>query len=199
MANYEGYILKKHIDYYCGTEPEKFYKEDTTEIGVAKFIDIPDKGLVTYLTIGLSAHILNQKKSQTKIRQELLVCIDKNYDYLPWETILFSGAKIILDSETAMKLGNDSHTAFQLGQVIGPGGPLFPEFPGLRSTALLCSYPAFFDEEFFEIDGMDTPLVLVELIPITSNESSYIHRKGWSTFFDKVNSGEINILDLKRS
>ena len=188
MKNDDSIVLKKHVDHYCGSEADGFYKEDTTMTSVAKFIDVPDKGLVTYLTIGLSAHILNQEKSRTRIRQELLVCIDTNYDYLAWEKILFSVASIILKN----------HNALLLGQVIGPGGLLFPEFPNLKLTSLLCTYPAFFDEEFCEIDHMDDPMVFVELIPISTNEAGYIRKEGWSSFFNKVNSGEINILDLKR-
>ena len=183
-------ILEKHIDQYCGKNPSGFFKEENLRLNVARFRNVPDNGLSTYISIGMCLHGLKQNVSGIKIRQELLFCVADKYDHLPWHEIIFSvGSKILQD-----------HNAVMLGQVIGPWGPLFPELHISNLTALICSYPAFFDEDFCEIElkKEDGPIVFVELIPITTKEANFISNDGWSAFFEKIDNCEIDILDLER-
>jgi hypothetical protein len=179
--------LRRHIDEYCGSSPSALLVEEGLGIRVATFEDTPTPGLVTSITIGLSGHVFDQRSGK-KLRQELMTCVDRRYQDLPWGEVLLSAGKIALSR----------HTAFMLGEVIGPAGPLFPEAPWCKATALLCSLPAFFDPEFAEIDLGDSPMVFVELIPITSAEAEWVQHHGWSAFFDRVNRGEIDILNLSR-
>src|SRR5712691_8664472 len=183
-----GERLKRHIEEYCGTSPSKVIFEETLGVRVFSFVDTPTSGLDTSVTIGLSGHLLDQGGGGS-IRQELVSSVDQKYNELPWHQVLLSAGKILLSQ----------HTAFLLGQVLGPAGPIFPEAPWCKATALLCSPPAFFDSDFdeFEFDGIAT--VFVELTPITTAEAEWIKRHGWSKFFERVNNGEIDILDLSRN
>ena len=183
-----GTRLREHVDRYCGQSPSGVVAEDSVGLKVATFRDTPDKGLMTALTVGLSGHELSQTGAR-KLRQELLVCVDQDYAGLPWAEILFAVGKKVIEN----------HKALLRGEVLGPAGPLFPEATWCNATALICSGPAFFDREFAELTIDNEIIVFVELIPITTLEARAIVQEGWRAFFDQVNDGTINILDLRRT
>lgn len=184
-----GEKLRAHIDGHLGTTPSGLVIEERLGIRVATFDDMPSPGLVTSVTIGVSGHELKQVVSQRTLRQELMTCVDRKYGDLPWHEVLLSVAKDVVTH----------HAALMLGEVLGPGGLLFPETQKCTATALLCAPPAFFDDDFSEIELDDrTSMVIVELMPITSEEASWVKRHGWSAFFDRVNSGKIDIMNLSR-
>lgn len=183
-----GACLKKHVDRFCGKKPSDVRVEASLGVTVAKFSDVPRKGLVTELTIGLSGRRLEQPRGGRPLRHELLTCVDRAYAGLPWVEVLLAVAKGAIEDSKA----------FERGQVLGPAGALFPEEPAVSATALLCSSPAFFPPEFGEFECDGEAIVIVELVPITSGEAEWIRQNGWSSFFDRVNSGEVNILDLRR-
>lgn len=180
-------LLKEHIDKYCGEEPDKFFKEGTTDISVAKFNNVPYDGLTTFLSIGLSGHIFIQE-SGLNIRQELLVTVDTRFSEVSVEDIIFSVIKEMLDT----------HKPLKLGQVIGSRGLLFEEEKEITLTSCLCSHPAFFPEDFSLFENINTT-VFVELIFISTNEAEWIKENGWSGFFDLVNNQKIDVLNLHRS
>lgn len=182
-----GDVLKEHVDRFCGDNPDEVFHDRVTGIKVAKFSDVPDKGLVTFLSVGLSGHFLEQGSGR-HIKQEFLITVDDLYSDLPVEDVIFTLIKIVLDS----------HHALKQGEVIGPLGPLFEDNKYANLAAVICSYPAFFPDEFSFFECMGETTVFVELIMITKKESDYARVKGWSAFFDKIDSGEINILDLSR-
>jgi hypothetical protein len=185
-----GDRLRHHIDMHLGATPSSVAIEETLDVQAARFDNVPSTELVTSITIGVSGHVLRQAMTKTTIRQELMTCVDQRYADLPWHEVLFSAAKIVLAR----------HTAFLLGEVVGPAGPLFPEAPWCTATALLCAPPAFFDSVFSEIElDNGTPMVFVELIPITTAEAKWVKDHGWSMFFEKVNGGEVDIMDLTRA
>ena len=109
-------LLKAHMDRHCGKIPTLYFKEDSTGIGVAKFVDLPDVGLTTFVSTGLSGHILKQN-SGVDIRQELLMTVDNKFGKMQHEISLFTMAKIILDS----------HKGILREQIIGPLGLIYPE------------------------------------------------------------------------
>lgn len=181
-------MLKKHVDSFCGPAPSALFVEENLGVRVATFADTPEPGLVTSLTLGISGHVLTQPLSGTKIRQELLTCVDAKYRELPWHEVLLATAKVLLER----------HTAIRLGEVLGPAGALFPEVRWCNATALLCAPPAFFDADFSEPTFDEISMIFAELIPITTSEAEWVQRFGWSAFFDRVNAGEIDILNLRR-
>ena len=173
---------------YCRPEPTTFYREQTTGLGAAVFTNIPDRGLTTVITIGLSDHVLTQSKSGRGVRQELLVCVRSEFVFLPWHEILFGVAARLMRSGAALLRGD----------VIGPAGLLFPESKECHSTALLASVPAFFDGGFLEIVSTEPVSVMVELLPITTEEAESIDKCGWWEFCAKIDNGDVDILDLRR-
>ena len=186
MNESQGVALKSHIDKFCGEKPDAIFHEELTGITVARFNNIPDDGLTTYISIGLSGHILSQQSGQ-KIRQELLVTVDNEFSELPIEDVIFVVAKSTIEK----------HFALMRGEVIDSGGLLFPEISGVRLTSILCSYPAFFSDDFSFFENEETT-VFVELIPITTDEAEFVHKEGWSKLFDNIDEGVIDILNLRR-
>lgn len=182
-----GTCLKQHIDRYLGPTPSAITAESRHGLRAATFDDAPEPKLKTILTIGLSGHLLHQQSGRD-IRQELMATFDRRFGSLPWAEVLLAAATVIVQR----------HTPVQRGEVLGPAGPLFPEAPWCHATALLCTPPSFFGEEFSEPEFEEERIVFVELIPITTEEAEWIGAQGWSKFFDRVNRDEINILDLQR-
>jgi hypothetical protein len=182
-------MLQKHVDKFCGTSPDKlFEKEQNTGISIARFSNVPGEGVTTYVTIGLSAHSLKQD-SNTDLRQELIMTVDAGFaDALRFENVMMFVALRILES----------HSAVALGEVIGPYGPLFPEQPQMNVTALACSGPACFDEGFTMFEAKGEPTIMVELIPLTTPETKMIEHEGWDDFYDRMLSGEIDYFDYSR-
>jgi hypothetical protein len=184
-----GKQLEAHIDVHLGTTPTSVVAEDSLGIHVATFNNVPTRGIITSVTVGLSAHLFEQEDAPP-IRQELLMSIHENYRQLPWEEVLLSAGKVLMDR----------HRAFEMGEVLGPAGPLFPEAPWCHATALLCSLPVFFDAEFPELEFDDaTQMVFVELIPITTAEARWIREHSWEEFFERINANDVDIVDLGRS
>ncbi|GHA22252.1 hypothetical protein GCM10008090_35080 [Arenicella chitinivorans] len=185
MSKPHSEFLRHHIDTFCGEEPDSLYKESSLKVSVARFDNVPDDGLTTFISIGLSGHLLQQRSGKS-IRQEILLTVDNAYADFGIEKVIFSVAKIMLGQ----------HKAVSRGQVLGPKGALFPE-EGTNLTSLLCSYPAFFPEEFSFFENDETT-VFVELIPTLSSEAEFIQKEGWSKFFEMIDKGRIDILNYNR-
>ncbi|RDH42207.1 suppressor of fused domain protein [Zooshikella ganghwensis] len=185
MIKSHSEALRDHIDRFCRDEPDNLFKEDLTKISVAKFDNIPDSGLTTFISIGLSGHLLKQDSGRS-IRQELLLTVDNLYADFAIEEVIFSVAKLILKD----------HKAVSRGQVIGPKGLLFPEEDS-NLTCLLCSYPAFFPDDFSFFENSETT-VFVELIPMLTREAELSNQIGWEKFFGLIDDGEVDILNYHR-
>lgn len=181
--------LRAHLDRFCGELPDELRVDEETGLRVVTFRDVPSEGLHSFLTIGLSGHALIQPNSKTTIRQELLICVDQQYAELPWQEPLAAVARAAVEQ----------HRAFMRGEVLGPFGRIFPEQDEVTSTAFVCSAPAFFTEEFFELNAGEASVLFVELIPVTGREAERIRNNGADSFFEDVDSGRVDILDLTRS
>lgn len=187
MAAAYGELLKEHISIYCGENPCDVFHESLTGIKVAKFKDIPEEGLVTFLSVGLSGHLL-QQDSGRKIRQEFLITIDENFAFLDVEDVIFSVAKLVLDR----------HIALKQGELLGPRGSLFEDESCAGITSMMCGYPAYFPDGFAFFEMNDEVTVFVELILLTTQEASLAKDAGWSALMEEISKGVINILDLTR-
>lgn len=180
--------LRTHLDRFCGKQPDELKLDEESRLRVATFRDVPSEGLHSFLTIGLSGHKLIQPNSQTPIRQEILICVDQAYADLPWQEPLAGVARAAAER----------HRALMRGEVLGPFGRIFSEQEGLTPTAFVCGAPAFFPDEFFELDAGADSVLFVELIPVTDREVERIRDKGAESFFEEVDSGRVDTLDLAR-
>ncbi len=180
--------LKAHLDRFCGPRPDKLQLDEQSRLRVVTFRDVPLEGLTSFFTIGLSGHTLTRPNSGTSIRQEILVCVDREFEDLPWQEPLAGIARAAADG----------HRALMRGEVLGPFGRIFPERVDIAAAAFVCSAPAFFPDEFFELDAGQDSVLFVELIPVTDSEAKRIWGEGADWFFEDVDSGRLDILDLSR-
>lgn len=173
-----------HIEKRLG-EPSESWKESGSQVYVNKYSEQPQGDLVTFLTIGLSGHDLKQE-SGSKIRQELMITVSNNFEKLPIEDLLFVVAKDVLSA----------HQPLQRGQVITRSGTLLD---GITCSALFCTVPGYFEPSFTTLPGLDgIETVLVDLVPITTDEESLIEADGATNFENLLDDGRIPIFDLAR-
>lgn len=153
-------------------------------VRVARFSDIPVTGLTTFATLGLSNHELTQSSGRP-IRAELVLSCWNRYRDIEVPAILDLVAEDLTDSGTLPSRGS----------IVGPAGPLFN---GFSLTALYCSTPFLFPDDFATWTGSSPPTVMMQLIPVTDDESSLVRTKGWDSFEDHLEKHDPDLFDLRR-
>ncbi|HVJ21030.1 MAG TPA: suppressor of fused domain protein [Polyangiaceae bacterium] len=156
---------------------------DDAGFGIVTYDDQPVRGAITYLTMGLSRHVLEQRSGKS-ICQELLMSVRADQKEISPERSLASLAHDFLER----------HSPIPDGQVIGWQGGVFP---GSRFTAVFCTSARYFPESFAHVD-CDPPIVFVWLIPITESEATYCRSHGASAFEDLLVAQDPDLLDLDR-
>lgn len=180
--SHEDPPLIRHMETHLG--PIAAGKIYDGGLQVVRFEAVPFHGAITYATLGLSHHVLEQQ-SKSSIRLELLVsCYER---YLPWD-IGYLAAAVAADVLKA-------HKPLQRGQVLGPAGPIYP---GASAHALYCSEPWAYPDEFAPFRGSDPETMFVFLLPVTHGEVRYIWQHGWSAFEDHLERTDPDVWDLER-
>jgi hypothetical protein len=150
---------------------------------VLRFRDAPMKGLTTFGTLGLSEAELSLPNGRA-VRQELLMsCHEPQQENVAG--VLPAVASDLLADRRAVARG----------AVLGPAGPLFDETP---LTALYCSVPVFFDDDFKVSNATEPPTVFVLLVPIADDEAQFVASNGWAPFERHLESTDPDLFDLSR-
>jgi hypothetical protein len=149
------------------------------------FEDQPERGAVTFVTLGLSAEPLRMEDGNA-IRQELVLsCHDRWATAETVDLLLKVGWNMLTERKALIR-----------GWRIGVSTPM----PTGRTTVdLFCTAPGFFSDDFAIWDGSDPVTVFVQLVPITSAESQTIATHGWEWFEDLLAAEQPDILDLGRA
>lgn len=174
--------LINHVESFLG-EMKEAWKSDQG-ITVARFPDKPVEGMATYVTLGLSDHVLPIRGERT-VRQELVFTADEQYPPAQIASFLLTFSEFLISK----------HQALLRGDVIGPSDPIIP---GVSVNAVYASMPYFFDEEFATHSETTPPTVLVWLIPIHENEARFVKEVGWSKFEDIVEAKDPDFWHLNR-
>ena len=158
---------------------------DDPPLQVVQFDNQPFHGAVTFATLGLSHHTLQQDRGPD-IRMELLLGCDQRF--VPWNPagLLAAVAKDLIAK----------HQALRLGDVLGPAGPIKE---GSSCHGFLCLAPGYYSEalEAFEESAPQTLFAL--LIPVTHDEIHFIWNHGWSAFQDRLAAQDPDVWNLERS
>ena len=157
---------------------------DAGEIQVVQFPDQPQKGIVTYSTLGLSSTPLPMNQGRT-VRQELLVSVDSSFKPESVASFLVTFAEDVRGQDRALLRGD----------VVGPSEPLVP---GVRARAVYASIPVFFDEDLATYRGSSPPTVLVWLIPLPPEDAEFVKTQGWESFEDRLEAASVDFWDLNR-
>lgn len=177
-----------HLEAYLGRVQKRFEPardEDRRPFQVLSFDGMPFRESTTIVTAGLGAHVLDQPKGPA-VRQELVGCA-----YRAEADERFAGLVDLVGRDMLQ-----SHKAVLRGQVIGPGGPLVR---GATVEALLCASPWYWPEGFERYDGMQPPVLIIWLVPITASEAAFVRERGIDAFEELVEKHEPDLLDLQRS
>ncbi|MDX6709646.1 MAG: hypothetical protein QOH96_662, partial [Blastocatellia bacterium] len=137
-----------HIEHFLGQIGDGWKLiEPGYEVNVASFRDKPFEGAITYVTLGLSHHVLAMNPEES-VRQELVFTTYEKYSGGEIASFLITFSDFILSK----------HQALLRGDVVGPGESIIP---GCPLKAVYSSMPAVFDDGFAVYKGTSPPTVLV--------------------------------------
>ncbi|MBO0883908.1 MAG: suppressor of fused domain protein, partial [Mycobacterium sp.] len=141
---------------------------------------------VTFSTVGLGKIPLKCSRSHKIIRHELLM--------LACSVAVPPNLGPLLQQVAAEALAHNH--PYLRGDVIGPRGSLFQNS---TMTALYVSIPAYFPDDFGEVDGSFGPVIFAWLVPITNQEASFINDRGWDEFENELEKHDPDLIDFKRA
>jgi Suppressor of fused protein (SUFU) len=91
---------------------------------------------------------------------------------------------------------DERHRPLLRGQLIGPRGSVLPES---CLEAFIAMNPWYWDDEFSYFGGVDPPIYVVWLIPITRREAEYVMHQGIDAFEAMIDDQDPDLLDLHRN
>jgi hypothetical protein len=177
--------LVEHIESHLGKMDFGWtLQQSLSNVQVACFHDRPVVRASTYVTIGLSHHILRMPGNR-EVRQELVFTVYDSFDAEKIASFLLTFSDYIITKREALLRG----------QVVGPTEPIVP---GIKMNAVYAAIPVLFDDSFATFDGTSPPTVFVWLLPLHASEASYVQDNGWNKFEDLLEEKDPKLLDLNR-
>lgn len=159
-----------HIENYLG----KIEKAWTGPQGfqVIPFQVMPEEGITTFLTLGLSHHELELSSSK-KVRHEFLFAANSSFSSQLIVNCLLSLCESVVEK----------HKAVLRGEVIHFPVEMLKDAP---FNIVYCTIPTIFDDGFTTYYGSDPPIVIVWVVPIQHSEAHFITEKDWDAFEDII-------------
>ena len=174
-----------HAERYLGPI-DKGWKNNSSKVGlqVVSFNDTPGESVTTFLTLGLSHHVLEVSNTK-KIRQELVCAVSA--------TVLSNliVSFLLLLGESILK----NHKALLRGEVIFLSNEVARK---VGFDAVYCSIPVFIDDDFATYHESDPATVIVWMIPIYESEADFIAGNGWDRFEDLLEEKDPDFYSLDR-
>jgi hypothetical protein len=176
--------LEKHLGSIAGGWSETRAGSEL-DFQIVLLQNAPMKTACTLTTLGLSGALLDQGDGSF-IRQELLFACYEKFRFCDPQNLIAGVASQVLQSRHAL----------HRGRVLGPLGPLFDSSPRLQ--ALYCAVPVYFPRPFHTYAETSPVTIFVWLLPITTDEATYVETRGWSTFETELSKRDPDLLDLNR-
>lgn len=178
--------LIKHLENHLG-EISGGWKDRNLEypIQVVSFENHPFEDINTYVTLGLSDHILPMVDGKV-IRQELVCTAYRN----------FAGEKVASFLATFAESIVSSHKALLRGEVVGPSGPVILGSP---LNSIFSAIPMIFEDSFGVFEQTTPQTIFSWIIPIHEEEANYVRGNGWSKFEDLLERQNPELWDLSRA
>jgi len=159
--------------------------ESSMRIQVVRFVDQPEPSAQTYVTLGLSDNQLEMPDSHRTVRQELVLCANRDWPELDMALTLFGVAESLVSRKAAILRGE----VVEMGRLISTKS---------RARALYATNPTVFGDRLLAIDSESPPLVFVWLIPITESEVNFVRKSGWRAFEAELESEDPEPWDIDR-
>lgn len=175
-----------HIEKYLGPISQGWSdKSSNQELQVLYFKNSPEDGVDTFITLGLSNHVLNISSSK-QVRQELVFSASNCESSANAISFLLSLCEMVI---------NKDHRAFLRGEVVFLPYDIAEK---MHFDAIYCAIPVFFDDDFSTCNETSPPTVIVCIIPIKQKEAEYVKSHGWDRFEDILEQSDIDCFDLNR-
>lgn len=171
-----------HIENYLGTITTSWKLNEDSNIQVLKFEDELKKGVITYVTLGLSNVGLDV--GNKNVKQEFVFAADEKFEKDSIASFLLTFALHVKNSRKGLLRGE-----FVEGK---------PLIDNVKVTGIYASVPVFWEDAFHEFGESRPPTIFVWLMPILKTEAKFIKNRGWNAFEDKLVASEINFWDLNR-
>jgi len=180
--------LLRHLERHLGTMAGGIGGETTgLPISICLFDQIPLRGSVAYVTLGLSGHRLDGAgRDGQDVRMELLAMLNAGPRARLFPAIVVDVVSDVLKS----------HRALLRGEVIGPRGPLWASS---QLEALYVTAPVYFEDSFAKVAmGDGSECIIAWLVPITLREAAFVATHGWRRFEELLASEDPDLLDPER-
>lgn len=178
--------LIEHLEKHLGKIDQGWGESSTSSKVVAvRFRDQPMDGVVTYVTLGMSNHVLQMPKGLT-VRQELVFIANEQYPSAQIASFLYTFSDFLISKKRALLRGD----------VIGPSTPVIP---GVRMNSVYAAIPVVFEDSFATYRSSDPATVFVWLVPLIESEASIAKKIGWSKFEDFLERENIDFWNLDRA
>lgn len=175
----------KHAERFLGNISQG-WKENPSSDGlqVVCFEDAPVENVDTFMTVGLSRHELRMF-DEKKVRQELVLPVsDVGLSEMLVSLLLFI-CELILKNHDAVLSGQVIRLPMDAAEKLG-------------FDAVYCTIPVFMDDDFATFKELQTPTVIVWVVPIYKSEADYVDANGWSTFEALLEEKDPNLFTLGR-
>lgn len=172
--------LEKHLGEMAGGSS---LFDRNIHVGATYFKDQPFEDVNIICTAGLYRIEINGKDKV--IHHELLMAIDKKFSIELISKFLLNLAEWVISKEEATLRG----------KVIGPFTPISEE---TTMNAVYCTFPSFFDEDFYIVPIPSQTVIIPWIVPIYELEANYILSHGWELFEDQLEETEVDLFDLNR-
>ena len=178
------YSTFEHIEKHIGTITRGWPSNAIDGFSVCLVERSPEVSVNTYVTLGVSNHVLNQP-SRRSIRQEYLLVADISFPAGPLVDLLGTIATLAIGRHEAIVRGQVIHARATLAQVCS-------------KVSLYATSATLFSNDATTI-ATSPPTVFTWLIPITLAEEKFRQTRGWSAFEDLLEQAEPDLFDLNRA
>lgn len=185
MNNNLGERLFFHIEKHIGRISSSWKLNNAEEnIQIVKFLNTPTKSVSTFITLGVSNHILTMPSGAT-CRQEFLFSAYDKFDpeSIAMMMILFSNQII------------SSHKAVLRGEITNLNQPISAD---INMKYLYTSIPYIFPEEFDQLLSVKPAVMFPLLIPLHEEEAQFVSEFGRQNFEKLIDEKEMDLFDLAR-
>jgi Suppressor of fused protein (SUFU) len=180
--------LVDHFERYLGEIEAGWSRDDDGHpmpFQVVRFPQGSGNGTISFATLGLSRYPM-RAASGKEIREELLMLVPSGLRDGPVPGLLQQIGMDILAADRPLLRGD----------VIGPRGPLIA---GSEMEAIYVAIPVYFPDDFAVYEGDDDQIVVAWLVPISSNEASYIQQHGWRAFEKRLVEDDPDLTNIFRA
>lgn len=175
----------EHVERHLGTIQQGWKDDDSNlNLQIVSFKDSPTETVSTFLSLGMSKEILKLNE-QKNVRQELVLSVYSMAIASLVVSCLMSLCEAILGRGKAVLRGEVIPLSAELAERIG-------------FSAVYCTIPVFFDDDFCTYDESPPPTVMVWVLPIYKSEAEYIDANGWESFEDLLEEKDPDLCSLER-